>query len=97
MTITTEVLPQRRRTIEEVVHVDGSARPQIIRRDINLLYHDIDVAFERRTGIPALINTSFNVHEEPMVNRPAECVRALLDRRIDFVVTENGLYTTRTR
>jgi carbamoyltransferase len=96
MTITTQVLPEWRRAIEAVVHVDGSARPQIIRRDINPLYHDIVVAFERRTGIPALINTSFNVHEEPIVNRPAECVRALLDRRIDFVVTENALYTTRT-
>ena len=95
MTITTEVLPQWRRAIEAVVHVDGSARPQIIRREINPLYHDIVVAFERRTGIPALINTSFNVHEEPIVNRPAECVRALIDRRIDFVVTENGLYATR--
>ncbi len=96
MTITTEVRPEWRRAIEAVVHVDGSARPQIIRRDINPLYHDIVVAFERRTGIPALINTSFNVHEEPIINRPAECVRALLDRRIDFVVTEHGLYTTRT-
>ena len=96
MTITTEVLPAWRRAIEAVVHVDGSARPQIIRRDVNPLYHDIVVAFERRTGIPALINTSFNVHEEPIVNRPAECVRALIDRRIDFVATGNGLYTTRT-
>src|SRR5215472_2359192 len=95
MTITTNVLPKWREAIEAVVHVDGSARPQIISRDVNPLYHDIVVAFERRTGIPALINTSFNVHEEPIVNRPAECVRALLDRRIDFVVTENGLYTTR--
>jgi carbamoyltransferase len=95
MTITTNVLPEWRRAIEAVVHVDGSARPQIIRRVTNPLYHDIIVAFERRTGVPALINTSFNVHEEPIVNRPAECVRALLDRRIDFVVTESGLYTIR--
>ena len=95
MTITTKVLPEWCRAIEAVVHVDGSARPQIIHRDTNPLYHDIVVAFERRTGIPALINTSFNVHEEPIVNRPAECVRALVDRRIDFVVTENGLYTVR--
>jgi carbamoyltransferase len=95
MTIATNVLPEWRRAIEAVVHVDGSARPQIIHRGSNPLYHDIVVAFERLTGIPALINTSFNVHEEPIVNRPAECVRALLDRCIDFVVTENGLYTTR--
>jgi carbamoyltransferase len=77
------------------VHVDGSARPQIARREANPLYYDILVDFTRQTGIPALVNTSFNVHEEPIVNRPEECVRALTDGRIDFVVTKRGLYTRR--
>ena len=40
----------------------------------------------------ALVNTSFNVHEEPIVNTPAECARALTDGRIDFVVTDKALY-----
>jgi len=39
-----------------------------------------------------LINTSFNVHEEPIVNRPEECLKALEDGRVDFVVTERGVY-----
>jgi carbamoyltransferase len=39
-----------------------------------------------------LVNTSFNVHEEPIVNKPAECVKALLDGRIDFIVTTQGIY-----
>jgi carbamoyltransferase len=39
-----------------------------------------------------LVNTSFNVHEEPIVNAPAECVKALTDGRVDFVVTDRGLY-----
>lgn len=95
MTITTQVRPEWCEALEAVVHVDGSARPQIIRRDTNPLCHDIVAAFEQRTGIPALINTSFNVHEEPIVNRPAECVSALTAGCIDFVVTERGLYTAR--
>ena len=41
-----------------------------------------------------LINTSFNVHEEPIVNRPTECLKALLDDRVDFVVTKQAVYTT---
>ena len=49
-------------------------------------------AFERVTGLPGLVNTSFNVHEEPIVNAPAECIKALRDGRIDFVVTDRGLY-----
>ena len=40
------------------------------------------------TGLPILVNTSFNVHEEPIINQPAECLRALRDGRVDFVVTE---------
>jgi carbamoyltransferase len=92
MTITTEVRPEWRSRIEAVVHVDGSARPQIVARAQNPLYYDILAAFERRTGLPAMINTSFNVHEEPIVNGPAECVRALADGRIDFVVTKEALY-----
>jgi carbamoyltransferase len=92
MTITTDVRPEWRSRIEAVVHVDGSARPQIVARAQNPLYYDILAAFERRTGLPAMINTSFNVHEEPIVNGPAECVRALADGRIDFVVTKEALY-----
>ena len=39
-----------------------------------------------------LVNTSFNVHEEPIVNSPAECIKALTDGRVDFVVTDQALY-----
>ncbi len=92
MTITAHVQPGWRERIPAVVHVDGTARPQTIRRAWNPLYYDILKAFERRTGLPILINTSFNVHEEPIINRPEECLRALADGRIDYVVTERGVY-----
>jgi len=61
-------------------------------RALNPLYYDVLAAFERESGLPALVNTSFNVHEEPIVNKPAECARALLDGRIDFIVTTQGIY-----
>lgn len=92
MTIACDVRPAWRARIPAVVHVDHSARPQTIARASNPLYYDIIGAFERLSGIPVLVNTSFNVHEEPIVNKPAECLRALLDRRIDFVVTQQALY-----
>ncbi len=92
MTITCGVKPEWRSRIAAVVHVDNSARPQTIERRSNPLYYDIIGAFERETGIPVLVNTSFNVHEEPIVNKPAECIKALTDGRIDFVVTQQGLY-----
>jgi carbamoyltransferase len=92
MTITCNVRPNWRDRIAAVVHVDGSARPQTIVRESNPLYFDILMAFEKITGIPVLVNTSFNVHEEPIVNAPHECAQALLDRRIDFVVTSQAIY-----
>jgi carbamoyltransferase len=75
-----------------VVHIDGTARPQIVREADNPLYAAILHRFRDVTGLPVLVNTSFNVHEEPIVNRPAECARALVDGRVDFVVTRQGVY-----
>ncbi|MEQ8696159.1 MAG: carbamoyltransferase C-terminal domain-containing protein [Bauldia litoralis] len=95
MTITCPVRPEWRERIPAVIHVDGTARPQTIRRAPNPLYFDILAAFKARTGLPVLINTSFNVHEEPIINTPAECVRALADRRVDHVVTDRGVYTAK--
>ena len=92
MTVTCNVKPLWRERIAAVVHVDGSARPQVVEREANPLYYDIIAAFERESGVPVLVNTSFNVHEEPIVNKPSECVKALLDGRIDFVVTTRGIY-----
>lgn len=93
MTICCAVKPEWRERIPAVVHIDGSARPQVIRRADNPLYADILTEFTARTGLPVLVNTSFNVHEEPIVNRPAECLKALSDGRVDFVTTADGVWT----
>ena len=64
------------------------------RRDrANPLHAAILRGFRDRTGLPVLVNTSFNVHEEPIVNQPSECLQALRDRRVDFVVTEQAVYS----
>ena len=92
MTITCNVKQDWRARIPAVVHVDGTARPQIIRRAHNPLYYDILAAFKQLSGLPTMINTSFNVHEEPIINRPEECAQALLDDRVDNVVTDQAVY-----
>jgi len=92
MTITTGVKESWKSRIPGVVHVDGTARPQTVRREQNPLYYDILQAFCERTGLPVLINTSFNAHEEPIVNTPRECLRALTENRIDFVTTRQNVY-----
>jgi carbamoyltransferase len=93
MTITCAVKPEWRARIPAVVHVDDTARPQIVREQSNPLFAAILRRFRDATGIPVLINTSFNVHEEPIVNRPEECLQALRDDRIDFVVTNKAVYS----
>jgi carbamoyltransferase len=93
MTITCGVRAEWRERIPAVVHVDGTARPQILRESENPLFGGILRRFRDATGLPVLINTSFNVHEEPIVNRPQECRKALVDGRVDFVVTNQAVYT----
>jgi carbamoyltransferase len=93
MTITCAVRPEWRERIPAVVHIDGTARPQIVREAANPLFAGILRRFRDATGLPVLINTSFNVHEEPIVNRPDECLKALVDGRVDFVVTRQAVYT----
>ncbi len=92
MTITCGVRPEWRARIPAVVHVDGTARPQIVRDEDNPLFAAILRRFRDQTELPVLINTSFNVHEEPIVNRPEECLQALSDGRVDFVVTRQAVY-----
>jgi carbamoyltransferase len=92
MTITCAVKDEWRARIPAVVHVDGTARPQIVREQDNPLFGGILRRFRDQTGLPVLINTSFNVHEEPIVNRPEECLQALADGRVDFVVTRQAVY-----
>jgi len=65
------------------VHVDGTARPQLVRREVNAEYYDILKEYEKLSGIPCLINTSFNMHEEPIVCSPADAVRAFLQGNLD--------------
>jgi carbamoyltransferase len=95
MTITCAVRDEWRQRIPAVVHVDGTARPQILRERANPLFAQVLRGFRDATGLPVLINTSFNVREEPIVNRPQECLKALLEDRIDFVLTKQSVYVPR--
>jgi carbamoyltransferase len=92
MTVTCNVKEHWKKRIPAVVHVDGTARPQVVERATNPLYYDILEQYEQLTGVPALINTSFNVHEEPIINRPEEALKALKMGRVDYVATPTSLW-----
>ena len=85
MTITFDCTPWMREHCPAAVHVDGTARPQLIRREINPGYYDILKEYEKLSGIPCLINTSFNMHEEPIVCSPDDAIRAFLQGNLDYL------------
>lgn len=91
MTVTVNVKPEWIDKIAAVVHVDGTARPQIVNREDNPLYYDILEQFKNKTGLPVLVNTSFNAHEEPIINTPEEALHALKENRVDFIVCDNAV------
>jgi carbamoyltransferase len=74
-----------------VVHVDGTARPQILDADTTPDFHKILSAYYRLTDIPSLINTSFNMHEEPIVCTPQDALRSFRQGKLDFLAIGNWL------
>jgi carbamoyltransferase len=86
MTICMDCDPSMKGNQGAVVHVDGTARPQLIRREQNPFYYDVVKAFFDETGIPSMINTSFNMHEEPIVNSADDAVRAWQEGDLDALV-----------
>jgi carbamoyltransferase len=85
MTITFDCTEEMKRHSPAAVHVDGTARPQLVRPDGNSSFYRILKAYEARTGIPVLINTSFNMHEEPIIGSPQDAVRAFLLGNLDYL------------
>ena len=95
MTITFDCTEWMRREMPAVVHVDGTARPQLLDRQTNSSYRRILEHYERLTGLNSIVNTSFNMHEEPIVCSPEDAVRGFMEAKLDclamgpFLATSN--------
>jgi carbamoyltransferase len=76
MTVTFDCTPWFIENCPAAAHVDGTARPQLVRKEVNPKYHRILEEYEKLTGVPSVINTSFNMHEEPIVCTPYDAIRA---------------------
>jgi carbamoyltransferase len=79
------------RNIPAVTHVDGSARLQTVSRESHAEFYDLLHEFDRRTGCPLLINTSFNVRGEPIVNNPEDAYLCFMRTNMDFLVLGNQI------
>jgi len=86
MIVTAQVRPEKRGVIPSVTHVDGSARPQTVEKETNPLYWRLIDEFEKRTGVPVLMNTSFNLRGEAIVHTPTNAVRTFFSSGMDALV-----------
>jgi carbamoyltransferase len=86
MILTAQVRPEKRKIIPSVTHVDGSARPQTVEEKINPLYWRLIDKFGQRTGVPVIMNTSFNLRGEAIVNTPTDAIRTYFSSGMDALV-----------
>jgi carbamoyltransferase len=83
------------RHIGAVTHLDGSARVQTVTAESNPRFHQLISAFDKLTGVPVIVNTSFNVRGEPIVCTPDDAYRCFMATGIDFLVLENCILDKR--
>jgi carbamoyltransferase len=86
MAMTFNCTPKMRAEAPAAVHVDGTARPQVVTVEGAPDLHAILEAYRRRSGLASVINTSFNMHEEPIVRSPADAVRGFLAGNLDHLI-----------
>jgi carbamoyltransferase len=82
----------KRSVIPAVTHVDGTGRLQTVDKDTESRYHALINCFYKKTGVPVLLNTSFN-ENEPIVNAPAEAIDCFSRTKMDMLVLENIVVT----
>ena len=77
---------EKRRIVPGVTHVDGSGRLQTITEDMNPRYYHLISEFQKISGVPMIVNTSFNIKGEPIIESPTDAVRCFLGSGIDYLV-----------
>ena len=96
MLLVCNVKPELREKIPAVVHVDGTCRIQTVTKEENGLYYDLIQQFANRTGVPLILNTSYNLAGEPIVETPDDAIKDMLNTNIDMLVIGDLILTKRT-
>jgi carbamoyltransferase len=86
MTTCFDCTDEMKRLSPAVVHVDGTARPQVVRQEDAPGFHRLISLVHEKTGNPSIVNTSFNMHEEPIVRSPDDALRAFQAAKLDVLV-----------
>lgn len=93
MLVTTTVKEEWRNKIPAVVHIDNSSRHQSVTEKSNFKFHSLIKKFYEKTGVPVLLNTSFNGPKEPIVETPKEAINTFLENNLDYLVINNFIIT----
>lgn len=96
MSFVARVRPEKRSVVPAITHVDGTARYQVLRQQDNPELYELVRAFAHRTGLPMLLNTSFNRAGEPIVETPLEAVQCMLASSVDYLVVDGLAYCRAT-
>ncbi|MCR4342296.1 MAG: hypothetical protein NUV40_00115 [Patescibacteria group bacterium] len=91
MTTTVDCKPYFKKKCPAVVHVDNTARPQLVKKEVNKFFHGLLNKFYKKTGCPSLMNTSFNMHGEPIVCTEQDALRNFFLAKLDYLVLGNCL------
>lgn len=91
MTITFDCTEYMIKTCPAAVHVDNTARPQLVRKEVNPSYYKIIDEYRKLTSVPTIINTSFNMHEEPIVRTPNDAIDSFLRGHLHYLAIGNFL------
>lgn len=91
MLLVYDVLPEKRELIPAVTHVDNTGRVQTVNRKENPRYYKLIEEFEKLTGVPVVLNTSFNIRGEPIVCTPEDALKCFAATGLDYLVMENFL------
>jgi len=97
MLMAVQVTNEWREKIPAVVHVDGSCRPQTVLKSTNPFYHEIILKFKERTGVPVVLNTSYNMYHEPIVNSPHDAIKSFVELAADVLCIGNFIAKTKTK
>jgi len=88
---------ERANEIPAVVHQDGTGRLQMVSREVTPLFHELIHEFDKITGIPLVLNTSFNVQGEPIVCAPRDAIRTFFTCGLDILIMGNCVVTKQTQ
>jgi len=97
MILVYDVLPDQRHLVPAITHVDGTGRVQTVSRKHNPKYHRLIEEFERLTGVPMVLNTSFNIRGQPIVHRPEQAIECFLTTGMDALFLEDFVLVKRSK